>query len=301
MITKHNISGIILLNKPLLLSSNVALQKVKRLFKAAKAGHTGSLDPLATGMLPICLGEATKFSQYDLESDKTYIATGHLGIKTATGDAAGEVLATRTVPIFTSDDIQNTLNEFHGETLQVPSMFSALKYQGRPLYDYARKGITIDRAARCISIKTLELLQFTRDKFEIRVTCSKGTYIRNLVEDIGEKLGCGAHVSALHRLSTASYSNQSMYTLEELEAMDLQSLYQCVLSIDMPVQHFPFINLTDRQHTDLRQGKVIVMPEQGVPGQVVRLYDGAKGFLGLGLWDSTHIVRAKRLLSFTCE
>lgn len=295
------ISGILLLNKPLFLSSNAALQKVKRLFQAKKAGHTGSLDPLATGMLPICLGEATKFSQYDLESDKTYLATGLLGIKTSTGDKAGEIIATKAVKNFTVDEIYTILQKFCGQSLQIPSMFSALKYKGRPLYDYARKGITIERVARPIHVKSLELLEFADNKIEIKVTCSKGTYIRNLIEDIGEQLGCGAHVSLLHRVSTASYYDKPMYTLEDLESMDPTSRYQCLLSMDLPVKHLSSITLTAEQYTSLYQGRIIVLPAQGFTGEVVRLYDNIQRFLGLGIWDSSHLLRAKRLLSFVGE
>lgn len=297
----HAINGIVLLNKPLFLSSNAALQKVKRLFHAKKAGHTGSLDPLATGMLPICLGEATKFSQYDLDSDKTYLATGLLGVKTSTGDAAGEVIATRTVENISFDDMYEVLQSFCGETLQTPSMFSALKYKGRPLYDYARKGITIERMARPIYITSLELLAFSNNNFQIKVTCSKGTYIRNLIEDIGERLGCGAHVTVLHRISTASYSDKTMYTFEELEDMDLTSRYQCLLSMDLPVKHLAAVSLTKEQYTSLYQGKVIALPTVGCTGDIVRLYDPTQRFLGLGVWDSLHVMRAKRLLNPASE
>src|SRR3990167_2002520 len=195
-----SVDGILLLNKPLGLTSNAALQQVKRYYHAEKAGHTGSLDPLATGMLPICFGEATKFSQYVLLSDKTYLATGLLGTKTSTGDAEGEIIASIDKVNVSEDALLAVLKGFQGETLQLPSMFSALKHQGIPLYRYARKGIVIEREPRPIQIHELQLVGYDGKQFVIKVSCTKGTYIRNLIEDIGEKLGTFAYVNQLHRL-----------------------------------------------------------------------------------------------------
>src|SRR3989338_3654622 len=197
--------GLILLNKHQDISSHSAMYKVKRLFQAEKAGHTGSLDPLATGMLPICLGEATKFSQYLLDADKSYQATGLLGSQTDTADSTGKVIACTESFSVTLGQLQQALEQFKGEVVQTTSMYSALKFQGRPLYEYARQGIAVDVKARNIAIHDLQLLAFDGQSFTIRVSCSKGTYIRNLVEDIGLALGVGAHLTQLHRLYTAGF------------------------------------------------------------------------------------------------
>lgn len=293
------IDGILLLNKPLGLTSNAALQQIKRHYCAEKAGHTGSLDPLATGMLPICLGEATKFSQYVLESDKTYLATGLLGIKTSTGDAAGEVVASVSEVDVSIDALLTVLKEFHGETLQLPSMFSALKHQGVPLYRYARQGIIIERDARPIHIHELQLMDFDNKQFVIKVSCGKGTYIRNLVEDIGEKLGTFAHVIQLHRLYTAGYAEQVMYSLDEVLAMDREQSMHCLLPIDTPVRHLPLLVLSGSETADIQQGKII-SKQGGTEGLCIRLYDENMRFIGLGIGASEHLLRAKRLVK-SCE
>ncbi|PJE79680.1 tRNA pseudouridine synthase B [invertebrate metagenome] len=212
------VNGIVVVDKAQGLSSNDMLQRIKRLFGAAKAGHTGSLDPLATGVLPICFGEATKFSQFLLESDKAYRATVKMGVKTSTGDAEGEVIETRPVQV-TKTDVEAVLSRFVGELEQVPSMYSALKYKGQPLYKLAREGIEVERQARKIHIYHLSLLSFSEDSFDIDVACSKGTYIRTLVEDIGETLGCLAHVEALRRVKAGPYGIDQSYTLDELFAL----------------------------------------------------------------------------------
>lgn len=289
------VDGILLLNKPLGLTSNAVLQRVKRLYCAKKAGHTGSLDPLATGMLPICLGEATKFSQYVLESDKTYLATGLLGVKTSTGDAAGEVIASVSKVDVSEEDLLSVLNGFKGETLQLPSMFSALKHQGVPLYRYARKGIVIERDARPIHIHELQLMDYDGKQFVIKVSCGKGTYIRNLVEDIGDKLGTGAHVIQLHRLYTAGYASEVMYSLDEVQAMGKEQLLRCLLPIDTPVLHLPSVLLSQSETADLQQGKII-NKHGGTEGLCVRLYDENSCFAGLGIWVSENLLRAKRLV-----
>ena len=287
--------GILLLNKPLGLTSNAVLQQIKRHYRAKKAGHTGTLDPLATGMLPICLGEATKFSQYVLDSDKTYLATGLLGSKTSTGDAEGEIIASISHIDVSEEALLTVLNEFQGETLQCPSMFSALKHQGVPLYRYARKGIVIERDARPIYIHELQLLNYDGKQFVIQVSCGKGTYIRNLVEDIGEKLGTFAHVTQLHRVATSGYADQLMYHLDDLLVMDQAQLLQCLLPIDTSVRHLPEIVLHDTETADLQQGKVITK-QGGTESLCVRLYDENSSFVGLGTWVSNHLLRAKRLL-----
>ncbi len=212
------VDGIVVVDKVKGASSNDVLQRVKRLFGAAKAGHTGSLDPLATGVLPVCLGEATKFSQFLLESDKSYRTVVQFGAKTTTGDAEGEIVEERPVQI-TRSDVEAILAQFRGEIEQIPSMYSALKYKGQPLYKLAREGIEVERPARKISIYRIELLDFEADRCVLEVDCSKGTYIRTLVEDIGDALGCLGHVAELRRLQAGPYVEQQSYSLEDLEAI----------------------------------------------------------------------------------
>ncbi|MFW1676501.1 tRNA pseudouridine(55) synthase TruB [Pontibacter sp. JAM-7] len=212
------VDGVLLLHKAGGLSSNAALQQVKRLYQAAKAGHTGALDPLATGMLPICLGEATKFSQYLLDADKCYQTTAKLGIRTDSSDADGVVVEEKPVPVdLTAERIETLLqNHFSGEIEQVPSMFSALKFQGQPLYKLARKGIQVEVKPRRVTIHSIRLTGFRGDELDLEVHCSKGTYIRSIVEDLGLLLGCGAHVTRLHRLDVGSYRAEQMLTLAEI-------------------------------------------------------------------------------------
>ncbi|WP_263081960.1 tRNA pseudouridine(55) synthase TruB [Endozoicomonas sp. Mp262] len=215
------VNGIIVVDKFKGASSNDVLQKVKRIFGAAKAGHTGSLDPLATGVLPICLGEATKFSQFLLDSDKSYRTTVQLGVKTTTGDAEGEVVEERPVQV-TRSDVEAVLTQFLGEIEQIPSMYSALKHKGQPLYKLAREGIEVERPARKITIHRIELLDFEADRFVLEVDCTKGTYIRTLAEDIGEALGCLAHVAELRRLKAGPYAEQVAYSIEQLESIKFE-------------------------------------------------------------------------------
>ena len=213
----RSINGIVLLDKPTDISSNHALQRVKRIFFANKAGHTGALDPLATGMLPICLGEATKFSQFLLDSDKRYIVTAKLGVRTTTSDSQGDVVTERAVNV-NKQQLMAALDTFRGDIMQVPSMYSALKHKGQPLYKYAREGITIDREARPITVYEINLLRFEGDEVDLDVHVSKGTYIRTIVDDLGELLGCGAHVSMLRRTQVADYPYDRMVTIAQLEA-----------------------------------------------------------------------------------
>lgn len=295
--SKQAIDGVLLVNKPQGLSSNAVLQRVKRLYHAEKAGHTGSLDPLATGMLPVCFGEATKFSQYALEDDKTYEATGLLGIKTTTADSMGEILTRVDAVSVTQERLQAVIQEFIGLTHQTPSMFSALKHKGTPLYKYARNGIDIERASREITIKELLLLHFDGQQFKIRVSCSKGTYIRNLVEDIGDKLGTGAHVTQLHRLHTSGYSEYPMYSLELLQAANQAQLSACLLPMETTVRHFPSLQLTDEELINLRLGRVISPVNAATCTTEIRLYDSRGQFAGLGAFDESGAFKAKRLLS----
>ncbi|HVT63069.1 MAG TPA: tRNA pseudouridine(55) synthase TruB, partial [Legionellaceae bacterium] len=220
------IQGIILINKPSLLSSNTVLQHIKRLFFAAKAGHMGSLDPLATGMLPICFGDATKFAQYGLEADKCYRVTARFGITTTTGDAQGEMVSVHTDISLLAHELQAIIPSFEGESLQIPPMYSALKHQGKKLYELARAGIEIERQARSITIYHIELIRLESPYAEFKVHCSKGTYIRTLIEDIGRRLGMGAHVTQLHRVFTAGFERERMYSVEELQAFTQEERMQ---------------------------------------------------------------------------
>ena len=257
----RSLSGLFILDKPEGISSNHALQKVKRLFKAEKAGHSGSLDPLATGLLPICFGEATKFSQFLLNADKTYYARAKLGVRTSTGDAEGKVIETRPVEGLDVERINRTLSEFLGEIRQVPPMHSAIKHQGKPLYQLAREGQEVDRASRQINIYRLELLSFSEDEIELEVACSKGTYIRTLVEDIGESLACGAHVSALRRIHSGPFYSEQMHTLESLEASyqqgGLEAIDQLLLPVWTCVGNWPDILLDESSAFYLKQGQTI--------------------------------------------
>ena len=225
------LDGVLLFDKPLELSSNIALQKVRRLFQAEKAGHTGTLDPLATGLLSICFGEATKFSVGLLESDKSYQARIRLGQTTTTGDAEGEITASHDVAV-SEADVQEALRGLRGEIQQLPPMYSALKHQGKPLYEYIRKGETVERELRNIVIHELVLEQFCDNELIVSVRCSKGTYVRTLAEDIGKALGCGAHLTGLRRTGTGQFSLQDAYTLPQLEAMSSAARDVCLMPLD---------------------------------------------------------------------
>lgn len=295
-IEKLDINGLLLVNKPCGLTSNAVLQQVKRLLRAKKAGHTGSLDPLATGMLPICFGEATKFSQYLLDADKCYEVTGLLGIKTNTADSMGEVIAQLDDFTVSDSDLDDALSEFYGALKQTPSMFSALKHQGKPLYKFAREGIEIERPARDITIHQLQLNAFNGREFKLTVTCSKGTYIRNLVEDIGDRLGVGAHVTQLHRVYTAGLADEEMYGLDALAAKTPESLLQCLLPVERAVDYLPALVLDDDVALGLKQGKSIHMPNAIDASGCVRLYEQNNAFIGLGEWDSGFL-KPKRLVT----
>jgi len=290
------INGILLVNKPIGMTSNAVLQYVKRLYNAEKAGHTGSLDPMATGMLPICFGEATKWCQYLLDADKSYVTTGCLGIKTNTGDATGEVIATNTVPHISSEYLLQVLASFQGKIQQIPSMFSALKHNGMPLYKFARSGLKVERAARTIIIYALQLLEFDGINFKLMATCSKGTYIRSLVEDIGDYLNVGAHVVQLHRSYTAGFEQQPMFTLETLSQASMQQLLTYLLPMETALLAFTEKILTHADLLCLRQGKTLICNTESIG--YVRLYDAEMRFVGLGEITSDGILKAKRLLKF---
>jgi len=294
------LNGLLILDKPKGESSNHVLQTLKRLFKAAKAGHTGSLDPLATGLLPICFGEATKFSQFLLDSDKTYRVTAKLGIKTDTGDAEGEVIATCPISGVDEARLNSVLPDFMGSIDQIPPMYSALKHQGQPLYKLAREGIEIERKARQIKIYKLELLSFNDDEFELEVACSKGTYIRSLVEDIGEVLGCGAHVTILRRLQSGPFHSDQMHTLESIEQLLASGGFEAIDTLLQPmsasVSHLPEILLDEATAHYLKLGQSVQCPEislisspassdKGVEEKIVQIWEkdeNNKQFLGIG-------------------
>ena len=237
-IQRRHLSGVFLLNKPLGISSNAALQRVRWLYRAEKGGHTGALDPLASGLLPICLGEATKFSHYLLDSTKRYQTTIHLGHSTTTGDVEGDVLLEQAVPELTQAKIEQVLSTFVGDIQQVPPMYSALKKEGRPLYELARKGIEIEREARPITIEALELLSFTENSLTLDVTCSKGTYIRVLGEDIAKALNTFGHLTYLHRIKTGQFDLIPSYTIEYLESLTEFERDALLLPVFAPVDHF---------------------------------------------------------------
>lgn len=296
----RKIDGILLLDKPLHLTSNGALQRVKRLFSAQKAGHTGSLDPLATGMLPLCFGEATKFSQFLLESDKHYRVLVKLGIKTTTGDAEGEIIATQPVPHFQEQDIKNVLSQFIGAIQQIPPMYSAIKYKGKPLYELARKGLEVERKPRTVNIYSLQLQESNHETLSLDIHCSKGTYVRTLVEDIGEVLNCGAHVAGLRRLSVSPYQNTAMITLEELEAtcqqFGINALNQYLLPAETSVQALPSVKLSTSAAFYLRTGQSVMAPHLPSAG-LVRLVSENDRFMGVGEVMDDGRVAPRRLVS----
>lgn len=244
-IQRRHISGVFLLNKPLGISSNAALQKVRWLYRAQKAGHTGALDPLASGLLPICLGEATKFSHFLLDSSKRYQTTVYLGHSTTTGDTEGEILLEKPVAELSEAQIKAVLQQFMGEIQQVPPMYSALKKQGRPLYELARQGIEIEREARPITIYALELLSFTANSISLDVSCSKGTYIRVLGEDIAKALNTYGHLTYLKRLQTGHFDLIPEYTIEYLESLTEQQREDLLLSVYAPIEHFPKVQVPE--------------------------------------------------------
>lgn len=296
----RDIHGMFLLDKPEGASSNDVLQKVKRLFQANKAGHTGALDPLATGMLPICLGEATKFSQFLLDSDKRYIVTAKLGERTDTSDAEGQVVQTREV-LATENEILTALDQFRGNILQVPTMFSALKHNGKPLYEYARAGITVEREARPITIFELKFIRYEAPFLTLEVHCSKGTYIRTLVDDLGEVLGCGAHVTMLRRLAVANYPIDKMMSLADLqhlaENVPLATLDSHLLPMDSAVQTLPKLNLTESQTKAVKFGQRVRFENNDQLFGLVRLFSDQQQFLGVAEITPDNVIRPNRMIN----
>ncbi|MEG9498899.1 tRNA pseudouridine(55) synthase TruB [Mannheimia indoligenes] len=298
----RDIHGVFLLDKPQGMSSNDVLQKVKRIFQANKAGHTGALDPLATGMLPICLGEATKFSQFLLDSDKRYLVTAKLGERTDTSDAEGEIVETREVNVTESDILAN-LEQFRGDILQVPTMFSALKHNGKPLYEYARAGITIEREARPITIFELNFIEYNAPFLTLEVHCSKGTYIRTLIDDLGEVLGCGAHVTMLRRTSVANYPIDKMLSYADLqnlaENQPLAELDCHLLPMDTAVSNLPKINLTEQQTKAVGFGQRVRFDNPNQIYGLVRLYSDNAQFLGVAEVTCDNVIRPNRMINLT--
>jgi tRNA pseudouridine55 synthase len=300
----RSINGIVLLDKPTGISSNHALQRVKRIFFANKAGHTGALDPLATGMLPICLGEATKFSQFLLDSDKRYTVTATLGIRTTTSDSQGDLVSERAVAV-NQQQLDDALNTFRGDIMQVPSMYSALKHKGQPLYKYAREGITIERDARPITVYEINQLRFENNEVDLDIHVSKGTYIRTIVDDLGELLGCGAHVSMLRRTQVADYPYQRMVTVDQLEALIEQAkesdvspyelLDPLLLAMDSAVKNYPEVNLSLEMGDYILHGQPVQI--SGAPDDtIVRLTVGDEHtFIGVGQMNDDGLIAPKRL------
>lgn len=304
------VDGIVLLDKPTGESSNHVLQRVKRIYNAAKAGHTGALDPLATGMLPICLGEATKFSSHLLDADKRYTVTAKLGERTDTSDSDGEVVQVRDVDV-TDAQLQQALAGFRGETMQVPSMYSALKYQGKPLYKYAREGKVVPREARPIKVYELNFISLVNDELTLDIHCSKGTYIRTIIDDLGEILGCGAHVIMLRRTAVAGYPYEKMVTFTQLEAL-LDTAQQqdiapkllldpLLLPMDTAVADLPEINVLDDAASYLMNGNPV--QANGLkPDVLVRITCGqTRQFVGIGKMNDKGLLAPKRLINIVCE
>ena len=297
----RDIHGVFLLDKPQGMSSNDIMQKVKRIFQANKAGHTGALDPLATGMLPICLGEATKFSQFLLDADKRYLVTAKLGERTDTSDAEGQIVDTRDVKVKTPE-ILTALEQFRGDILQVPTMFSALKHNGKPLYEYARQGITVEREARPITIFELNFIEYNAPYLTLEVHCSKGTYIRTLVDDLGELLGCGAHVTMLRRTAVADYPTEKMldwHALQSLaEQQDLALLDALLLPMDTAVAKLPALTLDENQTQGIGFGQRIKFDNPNRLQGQVRLFSHENRFLGVAVIDENNVIRPQRLVVY---
>ena len=295
----RNVNGIILLDKAKGESSNYALQRIKRLFHAKKAGHTGSLDPLATGVLPLCLGEATKISQFLLDSDKRYMAKVKLGERTDSGDSEGVVIDVQRRIDVDYDALVQTLTKFKGEIKQLPPMYSALKHHGVPLYKLARKGISIKRKVRAVTIHNISLMNFDNNIAEIDVTCSKGTYIRTLADDLGQELGCGAHVIELRRLQAGVFSIDQCRGSNELEkikeSFGLSGLDKVIVPMERAVEKLPEVVLASETARDIRNGQAVSFHELPKSG-LVRLYE-KENFIGIGIVNADGEVAPKRLVA----
>jgi tRNA pseudouridine55 synthase len=292
---KRAVSGVLLLDKPYGFSSNQALQKVKWLYQAQKAGHTGTLDPLATGVLPICLGEATKFAQHLTDENKTYVATVKFGVTTTTGDIEGDVVSQVDCHV-TREDVERVLPQFMGEITQVPPMYSALKVNGKPLYEYARDGVELERKPRQVTIHTLRVLGCADNSAEIEVCCSKGTYIRTLGEDIGKALQAGAHLTALRRTATATYQIAHTVTIEALEQMTAEQRDALLLPVDTAITALPKILLQEDAAYYFKQGNPVWV-SGSIPAGELRIYSEAGLFLGLGFQQRDGRIAPKRVVN----
>ncbi len=296
----RDITGIVIIDKPTGHSSNHILQRVKRLFDAKKAGHTGSLDPLATGLLPVCLGDATKLSSYLLDADKQYQVTCQLGVITDSGDSDGDVIDELPIPEFDENTLINIIQQFTGEIDQVPPMFSALKYQGQPLYKLARQGIDVERKARRITIYAIDLLDYQRDKFTLSVRCSKGTYIRTLIEDISHALGTGGHVIMLRRTAVAGYDLSQAVTIETLQKVldeeGLSALDGMLEQAEDALPDWPMILLDAEATKSIGYGQSVTVDEPYKSANV-RIYNADNEFIGLGEMSVEGVVAPKRLFA----
>ena len=294
----RNISGIVVLDKANGLSSNAALQEVKRLYEANKAGHAGSLDPLATGVLPVCLGEATKVSQFLLDSDKRYRARIKLGIRTDTGDSEGSIIERNEGISVSRKAIERALTKFKGEVEQVPPMHSAIKMNGVPLYKLARKGIAVKREPRLVTLYQICLVEFVNSELELEISCSKGTYIRTIADDLGQELGCGAHVIELRRTQAGVFTEKDSISSEELalekENRGLDKIDQFLIPMDRAIQDLPEVNLPSITASHVKNGQAVLvrhLPKNGL----VRMYEDEQ-FIGIGSIDDDGKVAPKRLI-----
>ena len=278
------VNGILALDKPIGMGSNEVLQQVKRLYHARKAGHTGSLDRLASGLLPICFGEATKLSTYLLNADKHYVATFRLGVATSTGDAEGEIVSRRPVPVFSASALEHAVARFRGEIDQIPPMHSALKHKGKRLYQLAHDGIVVEREPRRITIHRFDVLHAEGERMEVEVLCSKGTYIRTLAEDLGEALGCGASVEALRRIGAGPFTAEDMTdlaALKSLAAEDPRALDTLLRPMEEAVSQWPRVSLPEGVAFYLRKGQPVLVPHSPTDGWV-RIHAERAGFIGVG-------------------
>ena len=295
---ERDVHGILLLDKPAGITSNDALQRIKRIYKAARAGHTGSLDKPATGVLPLCLGEATKVSTYLLNANKIYVSVAKLGVVTSTADAEGEIVETHSIPVLKKRELEQVIAQFVGDIEQVPPMYSALKVDGQRLYKLAYRGEEIKRQPRLVTIHQIDLLHFDQESFEIQVHCSKGTYIRTLVEDIGNALGCGAHVSTLRRLSTGPFNEDQTMTMESIENLAKQgddALDELLVPVDSALEHLAAVALSEEATYCLCQGQAVLVPHAPTEG-LVRIYDHNRAFIGIGTINDGGRVAPKRLV-----
>ncbi len=299
----RQIDGIVVLDKATGASSNWALQQVKRLYDANKAGHTGSLDPLATGVLPLCLGEATKVSQFLLDADKQYRARIKLGIRTASGDSEGEVIEQTDIGELSADKVKQALLQFAGEIEQLPPMHSALKKDGVPLYKLARQGVTVEREPRPVTIYRIELTDFSGDEIEIEVDCSKGTYIRTIADDLGQALGCGGHIIALRRTKAGSFTEADCVSIEQLtqekEQAGLEKLDQHLIAMDAAISDLPEVRLPNITASQLMHGQAVMVRHLPAEG-LVRIYDEEQ-FIGIGCIDDDGKVAPRRLINTATE